>query len=63
MRIKIENKMPLAYERTVGGLKKLVMRLEEEGVPEDAIVYWREYNVAEFLWRVGDGISGTISEG
>lgn len=47
----------------MGGLRKLVERLEQEGVPENAIVEWRDWNVAEFLWSAADGISRANTEG
>jgi hypothetical protein len=54
MREKITHKMPLPYQRTVGGLKSLVQRLEEYNIPDEASVDWRGYTIAEFLWSAID---------
>lgn len=49
-RIKITNKLPLGYHRTAGGLIDLVEKMRQIGIPKDASVDWRGYNLAEFTW-------------
>lgn len=63
MRVKIENKQIIPFNRTVVGLKTLMEKIKEHNIPDNATVYWREWNVAEFLWSADDGISGPRSKG
>jgi hypothetical protein len=53
-RIKIQNKKPIVYQRTLSGLKELVTKAENYDIPENAQIDWREWNVAEFLWSAVD---------
>ena len=55
-RIKVTNKLPIGYKRTVGGLFDLVDKIREVGIPHDAIVDWRNYNLAEFTWSAYQGL-------
>ena len=50
MRIKITNKKPFVFEDTIKGLKILVEKLEEAGIPDDAQIYFRTHRLAEVMW-------------